>query len=367
MLRAGPKCGGACGGGCSNGWGLDVHQAAHDTHLTRPLNHSALSLSYPLLLATDTTAAMAKIEEVHDNPRHKPGAKKPKRESPTLPPNRSSPPYAEQPAVLKYYLVAYNLASALGWAYVLACLLIHLFNLDAPSSPWAARLQSIPFLSKAATVLHLSRTAHIEKRIPAALRPFLVPVLRRATTAYARVGWQTAVVQTCAVLEVVHSLLGWVRSPLTTVAMQVASRYYAVYGVTYLFESVRISYVVARVIIFGDVNCVVIDRPGRTRSMRAWSSRGRSLRSYATCTMHSVSSVPSPILSSGFVIRPSTCSTPSALLQKLSSTTRPYPRRLHYQHGVYMTSSGWRCSSSGGLVSRLVLSFSSVIVTSTLR
>lgn len=37
--------------------------------------------------------------------------------------------------------------------------------------------------------------------------------------------------QTLAVLEVVHAALGWVRSPLGTVASQVASRLWTVWGV----------------------------------------------------------------------------------------------------------------------------------------
>lgn len=67
-----------------------------------------------------------------------------------------------------------------------------------------------------------------------------VPAFRRCATSFERVGWQTTVVQTLAIMEVVHSVLGWVRSPLTTVAMQVASRYYIVWGITYLFPSVRV-------------------------------------------------------------------------------------------------------------------------------
>lgn len=37
--------------------------------------------------------------------------------------------------------------------------------------------------------------------------------------------------QTLAVLEIVHSALGWVRSPLGTTGAQVASRIYTVWGV----------------------------------------------------------------------------------------------------------------------------------------
>lgn len=45
-------------------------------------------------------------------------------------------------------------------------------------------------------------------------------------------------VQTLMLLEVVHSGIGFVRSPLVTAAMQVASRIVVVWGVLYLFPSV---------------------------------------------------------------------------------------------------------------------------------
>jgi very-long-chain (3R)-3-hydroxyacyl-CoA dehydratase len=40
------------------------------------------------------------------------------------------------------------------------------------------------------------------------------------------------------VLEVLHALFGWVRSPLPTTVMQVASRLFLVWGVADRFETV---------------------------------------------------------------------------------------------------------------------------------
>lgn len=48
---------------------------------------------------------------------------------------------------------------------------------------------------------------------------------------YHNLGWWTKWTQTLAVLEVVHAALGWVRSPVGTVASQVASRLWTVWGV----------------------------------------------------------------------------------------------------------------------------------------
>ncbi|KAK0209325.1 hypothetical protein DFS33DRAFT_1254235, partial [Desarmillaria ectypa] len=44
--------------------------------------------------------------------------------------------------------------------------------------------------------------------------------------------------QASAILEAIHVLLGWVRSSLSTTAMQVASRLYAIWGITEPFQCV---------------------------------------------------------------------------------------------------------------------------------
>lgn len=61
---------------------------------------------------------------------------------------------------------------------------------------------------------------------------------RRSTTTFARVGTQTAFVQSFAVLEVLHVLFGLVRSPLQTTVMQVSSRLFLVWGITEQFPLV---------------------------------------------------------------------------------------------------------------------------------
>ncbi|KAJ7647391.1 PTPLA-domain-containing protein [Roridomyces roridus] len=148
------------------------------------------------------------------------------------------------PAFVKYYLLAYNVLSTLGWGYVLVITLVHLANLDgqsaavqaaktAPPSAFTRFLSSIPFFSSPAPGV----SATIESRLPAYLRP----VYHRSTTMYSRVGGSVAVVQTWALLEVLHSLLGWVRSPLQTTAMQVASRLWIVWGIVQQFDVARTS------------------------------------------------------------------------------------------------------------------------------
>jgi len=148
------------------------------------------------------------------------------------------------PAFVKYYLFAYNVLSTLGWSYVLGLLLVHVFNLDGSSaslpgaSPKTASstlsrlVSSVPFL-KSSGIAPASIT--FESRLPV----YLQPLYRRSLTSFARVGATTAFVQTFAVLEVFHVLLGWVRSPLATTGIQVFSRLFLVWGIAEQFDTVR--------------------------------------------------------------------------------------------------------------------------------
>ncbi|KAF7361949.1 FCP1-like proteiny domain-containing protein [Mycena venus] len=160
--------------------------------------------------------------------------------APPVPPKSAK---TRNPAFVKYYLLAYNVLSTLGWAYILAITVVHLFNLDGRSSKPAAvvtapstftRLMgSIPFFKSQTPGVAVT----IESRLPA----FIQPVYRRSMSTYARVGGTVAIVQTCALLEVAHTLLGWVRSPLQTTAMQVASRLWIVWGIAAQFQVARTS------------------------------------------------------------------------------------------------------------------------------
>jgi very-long-chain (3R)-3-hydroxyacyl-CoA dehydratase len=143
--------------------------------------------------------------------------------------------------ILRYYLVAYNVFSTIGWGFVLAASVAHLAGrtelskvASVTSTPTARSfllktLSKIPFLKSA-----LPLSSQLESVLP----PALIPILDRAKTIFSAVGWKTAIVQSFAILEVVHSLFGWVRSPVTTTAMQVASRLILVWGIADRYESV---------------------------------------------------------------------------------------------------------------------------------
>jgi very-long-chain (3R)-3-hydroxyacyl-CoA dehydratase len=58
---------------------------------------------------------------------------------------------------------------------------------------------------------------------------------------YASIGWELALVQSLALLEVVHGLVGIVRTPVSTTIIQVSSRLLLVWGICYLFPSAAVS------------------------------------------------------------------------------------------------------------------------------
>jgi very-long-chain (3R)-3-hydroxyacyl-CoA dehydratase len=138
------------------------------------------------------------------------------------------------PTPVKVYLVAYNALSAIGWAYVLTLLLIHLFDLDGKSGSFTAAPKSATgFFSRILPFLD-SKAGAVQSNLP----PWLKPIHTRATTSYSRAGAATAFVQSFAALEVLHAALGWVRSPVPTTAMQVASRLFLVWGIMAQFTGV---------------------------------------------------------------------------------------------------------------------------------
>ncbi|KAI0313897.1 PTPLA-domain-containing protein [Amylostereum chailletii] len=118
--------------------------------------------------------------------------------------------------VVRAYLVLFNLLSAFGWATVFYY-----------------------------TVQHLSRPLTTYERlttsVPSFTPPSLVPVYVRATSTYAAVGQHTQYVQSVAMLEVLHALVGFVRSPVQTTATQVASRLYLVWAIAPRFASAQAS------------------------------------------------------------------------------------------------------------------------------
>lgn len=166
------------------------------------------------------------------------------------------------------YLVAYNVLSAAGWTLVLYRTLEHL---SATTTTGRAGASS----SLLARLKQPSSGLPPLVWVPSILPAHLVPFYQRACTAYDAVGSTTAVVQSAAVLEIVHVLFGLVRSPLPTTAVQVASRLFSVWCLADRFPSVRpLSPCQKNDMVCFSVFLLCCYRPSVARSTPAWCSRG---------------------------------------------------------------------------------------------
>ncbi|SPC65000.1 related to PHS1 - essential 3-hydroxyacyl-CoA dehydratase of the ER membrane [Ustilago sp. UG-2017b] len=129
------------------------------------------------------------------------------------------------PAPIRYYLVFFNFLSFFGWVIILSTLIKHLALGPQPYSgpvKFAADVLSRFRLVKIGVVKSYSHL--FPERI--------ANILERASNSHTFVGSVVAIVQSLAILEVVHAAIGWVRSPVATTAIQVASRLFMVWGVT---------------------------------------------------------------------------------------------------------------------------------------
>ncbi|KAI0256412.1 tyrosine phosphatase-like protein [Lactifluus subvellereus] len=141
-------------------------------------------------------------------------------------------------SLVKAYLIAYNVLSAAAWSLVLYRTLAHLFPAH-PQQQQQQQQQHHRSAAGAAAALLASLKAIPFIWVPSFVPAHLAPLYQRACTAYDAVGGTTARVQSAAVLEVLHVLLGLVRSPLPTTAVQVASRLFSVWGIAARFPSAQ--------------------------------------------------------------------------------------------------------------------------------
>lgn len=265
--------------------------------------------------------------------------------------------------IVKYYLVTYNVLSTIGWSYVLITTLVHIFNLTGSSIDSAVPRTASSTLTKLFSSLPYLKSSgfafatHLESHIP----PFLQPLYRRTFTTYSKVGIQTAFVQSFALLEIFHVLFGWVRSPLQTTAMQVASRLFLVWGIAEQFEVVSRN--TQNLLILGLTTYL---RPARIPYTHRWSLHGLPPKSSATLSTRVICSDTNPTSSYTSDIPHSTCFIlwVRALRHSLSTLLCPIP--LLYQdgtpgskaYGSPLIISVPLFLESGGLVSPSYLSYS---------
>lgn len=118
---------------------------------------------------------------------------------------------------VKYYLAVFNVVSTAGWALVLFLTIKHLND---------GRV-TVPITESPVTYFKSTWNSQFSSNL-----------VSKARTTYFDIGNVVQIVQSIAVLEVVHVVIGLVRSPLPTTAMQVASRLYIVYYIAPLFVQV---------------------------------------------------------------------------------------------------------------------------------
>lgn len=155
----------------------------------------------------------------------------------------------------KAYLFSYNVASALAWLFVLERVVRHM----GASTSWVTgyicdqrwRQGADAGVSRSTGRSVCCRhTFAPNTKTSCASFSLHHPAPRlfadsenlhstRATTMDADIGFATRYIQTAALLEVLHVLLGLVRSSFSTTLMQVSSRIFLVWGVCWYFPAVR--------------------------------------------------------------------------------------------------------------------------------
>lgn len=263
--------------------------------------------------------------------------------------------------------------STLGWATVLIFTIIHIFDFDGASSsipgskPETATSVLHRFISSFAPTKYAKYITNAS--LKAELHPALVPLYRRSTTTYARVGSLTAFVQSFALLEVVHVLLGWVRSPLQTTAMQVASRLFLVWGIVEPFEAVSPFSLFWNMFV---AYAWSLRSHAQIPCTPRWSSRGPQPKQSAIPSTLAASLASSHTPSCILDILPFTSCIPSAPRPKPSSSTLHFPSHLPSQAfnrgcrgcGTLLTTFVASCFAFGGRVRSIFVQTSGSLTSS---
>lgn len=126
---------------------------------------------------------------------------------------------------VRFYLILFNFVSFFGWVIVLSTLIKHLALGPQPLSP------PVKFAADILSRFRLVKIGIVKSYSHLFPKP-IADLVERASTAHTFVGSAVALVQSLAILEVVHAAVGFVRSPVITTAIQVASRLFMVWGVT---------------------------------------------------------------------------------------------------------------------------------------
>lgn len=124
------------------------------------------------------------------------------------------------------YLIAYNFLSFVLW-YTILIRVAYPFVMLPALNAFSDGVESAPFKDSAA--FHPGGATPSTTGVPA------TSVQGVVAETYSNTGDYVRYIQTLAGLEVLHALVGLVRAPVATTAMQVASRFLLVWGVLPLF------------------------------------------------------------------------------------------------------------------------------------
>jgi very-long-chain (3R)-3-hydroxyacyl-CoA dehydratase len=174
-----------------------------------------------------------------------------------------------QPLIITAYLFLYNVASFVAWGSVLVTLVSHLTGYDIKLPVHEPPTQIEATLIQAQDIAHrllallvkyvpfLAPLVSTQTRIRSQVPDELQPLWARAASAYSVVGDQTRIVQTGAVAEVVHTILGFVRSGFVTTLMQVGSRLQLVWGIANRFPETQTNPVYASMVLAWSITEVI--------------------------------------------------------------------------------------------------------------
>jgi len=145
-------------------------------------------------------------------------------------------PARTQPDAVRYYLIAYNVLSCLAWSWILGrCIYHEASGYWAPMSVHLKAQMSSLLRAMNPTAPSLFTAAVFNYVLP----KWLHPLINQASTMYAEMGLEVKIIQTFAVLEIVHTLLGFVKSSLPTTVMQVFSRLVLVWGIADHYDQAK--------------------------------------------------------------------------------------------------------------------------------
>ncbi|KZO92599.1 PTPLA-domain-containing protein [Calocera viscosa TUFC12733] len=150
--------------------------------------------------------------------------------------DKGKPDRSAQPNIVRYYLIAYNVLSYLAWSWILGRCVYH-----EASGYWAPL--SVQLKAQMMSLLRAMNPTAPSLFTPAVfnylLPKWLHPLINQASTMYAEMGLEVKIIQTFAILEILHALLGFVKSSVAVTAMQVGSRLVLVWGIADYYDQAK--------------------------------------------------------------------------------------------------------------------------------